>query len=89
MKTWLLASGMYMNRDTAVILLLKNHCIRWSAGWKKKLDRLFTRTKLLITRLQVQDSKAIITNFHQPQSTLLLLVAAAVGDDWKKFTGTP
>ena len=27
----------------------------------------------------------IITNFHQPQSTLLLLVAAAVSEDWKKI----
>ncbi|MCX6306227.1 MAG: S-adenosylmethionine:tRNA ribosyltransferase-isomerase [Bacteroidetes bacterium] len=26
----------------------------------------------------------IITNFHMPQSTLLLLVAAMIGDDWKK-----
>jgi S-adenosylmethionine:tRNA ribosyltransferase-isomerase len=27
--------------------------------------------------------KGIITNFHQPKSSLLLLIAALVGDHWK------
>jgi S-adenosylmethionine:tRNA ribosyltransferase-isomerase len=29
--------------------------------------------------------KGLITNFHQPGSTLLPLVAAFVGQDWKKI----
>ncbi len=58
------------------------------AGWmkKKELNRLFTHTQILIAPgYQYKVAKAIITNFHQPQSTLLLLVCAAVGNDWKKI----
>ncbi len=52
---------------------------------KKKINRIFTQTQLLITPgYTFKIAKGLITNFHQPQSTLLLLVAAAIGDDWKK-----
>lgn len=47
-------------------------------------ERLFTQSQILIAPgYQFKIAKAIVTNFHQPQSTLLLLVAAAVGNKWK------
>ena len=33
---------------------------------------------------QFRLSKGIVTNFHQPGSTLILLIAALIGDDWKR-----
>ena len=56
--------------------------------WLKKnnFSKLFTQTQILIAPgYSFKIANAIITNFHQPQSTLLLLVAAAVGNDWKKI----
>jgi S-adenosylmethionine:tRNA ribosyltransferase-isomerase len=53
---------------------------------KNNLSQLFTQTQILIAPgYKFMIAKAIVTNFHQPQSTLLLLVAAAVGDDWRKI----
>jgi len=51
---------------------------------KKGVSRIFTTTQLLITPgYQFKIVKAMVTNFHQPKSTLLLLVAAAIGLKWK------
>ncbi|WP_240743390.1 S-adenosylmethionine:tRNA ribosyltransferase-isomerase [Ilyomonas limi] len=57
-------------------------------NWMKKMqiEKLITKTKILIAPgYQLRIAKALITNFHQPQSTLLLLIAAIVGDDWKRI----
>lgn len=56
--------------------------------WMKvrELESIFSKTQLIITPgYQVRMADALITNFHQPQSTLLLIVAAIAGDDWKKI----
>ena len=55
--------------------------------WMKanKLERLVTKTQILIAPgYQFQIINGLITNFHQPQSSLLLLVAALIGNDWRK-----
>lgn len=52
----------------------------------KKETELITRTQILIApSYQLRVVKGLITNFHQPQSTLLLLVASIVGDNWRKL----
>lgn len=52
----------------------------------KKLQKLITQTQILIAPGYTgRIISGLITNFHQPQSTLLLLVAALVGGDWKRI----
>jgi S-adenosylmethionine:tRNA ribosyltransferase-isomerase len=49
-------------------------------------ERLVARTQLMIAPgYTVRMADALVTNFHQPASTLLLLVAAFAGDDWRNI----
>ena len=52
---------------------------------KRNIDYLSASTQILIIPgYKVRMADALITNYHQPKSTLLLLVAAFIGEDWKK-----
>lgn len=53
---------------------------------QNNLKKLVCRTSLLIAPpYQLKVVKAIFTNFHQPQSTLLALIYAIVGENWKQI----
>ena len=51
------------------------------------IERIKAATQIMITPLgyRFRIVNYIITNFHQPKSTLLLLVSAYVGGDWTKI----
>ena len=52
---------------------------------KKGYEHLDGDTQLLIAPgYKYHIINGLITNFHQPKSTLLLLVSALIGDDWRK-----
>ena len=54
---------------------------------KNGVEQLKAATQIMITPLgyRFRVVRYIITNFHQPKSTLLLLVGAYVGDDWHRI----
>jgi S-adenosylmethionine:tRNA ribosyltransferase-isomerase len=55
---------------------------------RRGVDELVTTTQLLITPgYGWHVVSGLVTNFHQPESTLLLLVASLIGNDWRKLYG--
>ena len=52
---------------------------------KEGLDRLVAGTEIIIVPgFEFRAVDVMVTNFHQPESTLILLIAAFIGEDWRK-----
>jgi S-adenosylmethionine:tRNA ribosyltransferase-isomerase len=53
---------------------------------EKGLQELIGETEIFILPgYDFKVSDALITNFHMPETTLMLLVAAFVGEDWRRI----
>lgn len=56
----------------------------------EKMDKAHIQTLHAATQIMIKPGyhfhivRGMITNFHQPKSTLLLLVSAFIGEDWQK-----
>ncbi|MFT4205411.1 MAG: S-adenosylmethionine:tRNA ribosyltransferase-isomerase [Chitinophagaceae bacterium] len=58
--------------------------VRWMRS--RHIERLLAKTQIIIAPgYELRIANGLVTNFHQPQSTLILLVAAVVGDRWKSI----
>lgn len=56
-------------------------------NWMDSRNRqhiIFKTQILIVPGYPFKIATGLVTNFHQPQSTLLLLVAAFIGEDWRK-----
>jgi len=76
------------NNPLSSINIDKNSALKALLQWMnhKGLKKILASTELMIApSYKFRICNALITNFHQPRSTLLLLVAAAIGADWKKI----
>jgi S-adenosylmethionine:tRNA ribosyltransferase-isomerase len=61
-----------------------SHLLAWMDA--RSMTQLISRTQILIAPgYRFRMIRGLITNFHQPKSTLLLLIAALVGDNWKRI----
>lgn len=74
--------------DSSGELPTAHNALKALSGYMEKhsIKELSLGTRIIIVpgyKLRITD--ILVTNFHQPQSTLILLISAFVGDNWKRI----
>jgi S-adenosylmethionine:tRNA ribosyltransferase-isomerase len=81
-KQWDVYDEPLTNQNTEAKIALMS-LIKWMK--KNDLQKLFIKTQIIIAPgYKCKIANALITNFHQPRSTLLLLIAA-ITNNWKSI----
>jgi len=74
----------YENEESITLSQSMQNILTWMK--EKGLESLNGETEIFIfPGYKFRVCKGLITNFHQPQSTLLMLVSAFIGEDWKNI----
>ncbi len=75
----------YKDKDTVEVEMTQAASALLHYMDKSGIETFHASTQLMIVPgYQIRSADVLITNFHQPKSTLLLLIAAFVGEAWRE-----
>ena len=56
----------------------------WAMDQLQGQDWVFHTSIMMVPTYRIRSCQALVTNFHLPKSTLLCLVAVAIGERWRE-----